>query len=70
MHRDIIVKNIWGDLMATTKRPFTLRVQDENFEKIKIIAEKEKRSVSMQIEHLIEQCIMEYEKEHGPIQIN
>lgn len=53
--------------MATNKRAFTMRMQAENFEKIKIIAECNKCSIAMQIEYLIENCIEQYEKEHGEI---
>ncbi|BCJ86504.1 Arc family DNA-binding protein [Effusibacillus dendaii] len=55
--------------MATDKRQFTLRLQEENFQKIKVIAEKSKRSIAMQIEFLVEQYIAEYENEHGVIEI-
>lgn len=48
--------------MTTNKRAFTMRMQAENFEKIKIIAECNKRSIAMQIEYLIENCIEQYEK--------
>ncbi len=53
--------------MATDKRQFTLRLQDENFDKIKYLADKNKRSIAMQIEFLIEQYIEDYEKQHGQI---
>lgn len=53
--------------MATDKRPFTMRMQAENFEKIKYIAEFNKRSIAMQIEYLIEQCALDFEREHGEI---
>lgn len=53
--------------MATNKRPFTLRLQDSNFQKIKYIADKNKRSIAMQIEYVIEQYIETYEKENGRI---
>lgn len=53
--------------MATNKRVFTLRLEEENFEKIKFIADKNKRSIAKQIEYLIEQHINEYETEHGAI---
>ena len=55
--------------MATDKRAFTMRMQAENFEKIKYIAESNKRSIAMQIEYLIEQCALEFEKEHGAIPV-
>ncbi len=53
--------------MPTNKKVFTLRLKDENFDKIKYIADKSKRSIAMQIEYLIEQSIDEYEKQHGKI---
>ena len=55
--------------MATDKRQFTMRMQPENFEKIKVIAAKNKRSMAMQLEFLIEDCIASYEDEHGPIKL-
>lgn len=56
--------------MATDKRAFTMRMQPKNFEKIKIISEKNKRSIAMQIEMLIEECILDYEKQNGEITIS
>lgn len=56
--------------MATDKRQFTLRLSEENFEKIKYIASVNKRSIAMQIEFLIEQHIKQWEQEHGEIKIN
>ena len=55
--------------MATDKRAFTMRMQPENFEKIKYISEQNKRSIAMQIEFLIESCITEYEEKHGKIEV-
>lgn len=55
--------------MATDKRAFTMRMQAENFEKIKYIAESNKRSIAMQIEYLIEQCALDFEKSHGTIPV-
>lgn len=44
-------------------------LQEDDFNKIKYIyiAKKNKRSIAMQIEFLIEQYIAEYEREHGKI---
>jgi len=56
--------------MATDKRVFTLRLQEENFLKTKVIAERSKRSIAMQIEFLIEQAIADYEKEQGIIDLD
>lgn len=53
--------------MATDKRAFTMRMQQSNFDKIKVIAEANKRSIAMQIEFLIENCIRSYEELHGEI---
>lgn len=55
--------------MPTNKRQFTLRMQEENFNKIKYIAATEKRSISMQIEFLVEECIKKYEADHGKIDL-
>jgi hypothetical protein len=55
--------------MTTDKRAFTMRMQPENFAKIKHIAEHNKRSIAMQIEFLIETCVSEFEKKHGIIKI-
>ncbi|NPV93205.1 MAG: Arc family DNA-binding protein [Firmicutes bacterium] len=51
--------------MTTYKRQFTLRMQEEIYEKIKYIASKERRSIAMQIEYAIEYFIASYEKERG-----
>ena len=55
--------------MATDKRQFTMRMQPENFDKIRVIAALNKRSMAMQIEYLLEQCIAEYESVHGAINL-
>ena len=56
--------------MTTDKRQFTLRMKEENFLKIKFIADEEKRSIAMQIEYLVEKCIASYEADHGKISIS
>ncbi|MUU07900.1 MAG: Arc family DNA-binding protein [Phascolarctobacterium sp.] len=53
--------------MVTDKRAFTMRMQPDNFEKIKFISEFNKRSIAMQIEFLIEQCVADFELQHGKI---
>ena len=52
---------------ATGKRQFTMRMQPETYDKIKVIAALNKRSIAAQIEYLLEQCINGYEAEHGAI---
>lgn len=49
------------------KRQFTLRLQDEVFDKIKIIADTENRSIAMQIEFAVKKYIADYEKKNGII---
>ncbi len=56
--------------MPTNKRAFTMRMQPENFEKIRYIAESNKRSIAMQIEFLIENCISDFEKQNGKIPLD
>lgn len=55
--------------MATAKRQFTMRMQQDNFDKIKYISEEEKRSMAAEIELLIEKKISEYESINGAIKI-
>ena len=53
--------------MATDKRQFTLRVQDETYEKIRYLAYVERRSIAMEIEHAMLDYIARYEEQHGVI---
>lgn len=46
------------------------RTSEELYEKITIIAKKESRSLSKQVEFLIKQCVENYERENGSITIN
>lgn len=55
--------------MATDKRQFTLRVQDETYEKLRFLAFHDRRSIAMEIEHIVLAYISQYEEEHGEIQI-
>ena len=56
--------------MATNKRVFTLRLPDEVFDKIGILAKKEHRSMSNYIEYVLLKHINEIEKEQGKIKID
>lgn len=56
--------------MATNKRQFTLRLQEENFLKIKAIAEADRRSIAMEIEYILEKYIKDYEENNGTVQVN
>lgn len=53
--------------MATTKRVFTLRLTDEVFDKIGILATNEHRSMTNYIEYILLKHIEETEKENGAI---
>ena len=54
--------------MATNKRVFTLRLSDEVFDKIGILATKEHRSMTNYIEYVLMQHLEEIEKEYGKIE--
>lgn len=50
--------------MATDKRVFTLRLTDEVFHKIGILATKEHRSMTNYIEYVLMQHLEQIEKEY------
>ena len=53
--------------MATNKRVFTLRLSDEVFDKIGILATSEHRSLTNYIEYVLIQHLEKVEKERGII---
>ncbi len=53
--------------MATNKRVFTLRLSDEVFDKIGILATNEHRSMTNYIEYILMRHLEEVEREHGVI---
>ena len=53
--------------MATNKRVFTLRLSDEVFEKIGILATNEHRSVTNYIEFVLLKHLEDVKREHGEI---
>ncbi|MDD3337171.1 MAG: hypothetical protein PHI98_16940 [Eubacteriales bacterium] len=53
--------------MATLKRVFTLRMNDEIFDKIGRLASADHRSMTNYIEYILLQHIESYEKENGEI---
>ena len=53
--------------MATNKRVFTLRLEDEVFDKIGVLATKEHRSLTNYIEYVLLKHIAEVESENGEI---
>lgn len=48
-------------------KSYPLRIDDELMKKVKMIAEKEDRPVSKQLERIIKQYVEQYEKENGRI---
>ncbi len=55
--------------MATDKRQFTLRIQNDTYEKIRCLARIEHRSIAMEIETAMIAYIRDYEEKHGQIQL-
>jgi len=53
--------------MATNKRVFTLRLPDEVFDKIGILATQEHRSMTNYIEFVLMKHLDEIERENGEI---
>ena len=53
--------------MATNKRVFTLRLSDEVFDKIGILASNEHRSMTNYIEYVLLKHLTEYEAESGAL---
>lgn len=47
-----------------------VRVEEEAWDKLRIIASKNKRSINKEIEYLIDQNIREYEEKYGEIEID
>ena len=55
--------------MAKNKKAFTMRIDAELLDKLRVIADSNKRSASMQIEFFLEECIAKYEAQNGTIRI-
>ena len=49
-------------------KAYSLRIDNELMEKVKIIAENEDRPISKQLERIIRQSVEQYEEEHGKIE--
>ena len=55
--------------MSSNKRVFTLRLSDEVFDKIGIMATRDHRSITNYIEYVLLKHLEEVEKTEGPIQV-
>ena len=51
-------------------KPYTLRIDNQLMDKIRIIANTEDRPVSKQLERMLKEQVEKYESEHGNIKIN
>ena len=49
------------------KKQVLVRMTPYNYEKLKEVSEKNRRSISSQVEHLVEQYIESYESPNGKI---
>lgn len=50
--------------------PFSLRIPEELKEKIKVVADENKRSMNREIELALEQYVRAYEKKNGEIKLD
>lgn len=55
--------------MTTNKKAFTMRMQANNYEKLRTLARKNKRSMAMELEYIIEQYFSNYEAQNGEIPV-
>jgi len=55
--------------MKSSKKAYALRVDEVQFEKLRLIAEASHRSLNSQIEFLIAECITQYEKANGSLPV-
>lgn len=56
--------------MATNKRVFTLRLQDDIFDQIDYLAKEQHRSMTNFIEYVLLQYLNDYQQEYGVIPVN
>lgn len=55
--------------MGTNKVQTGIRFEEKMLRKISYIAKRNHRSFNAQLEHLVENCIEEYERENGEIRV-
>ena len=56
--------------MATSKIQTGLRLGEKNYEKLRIIAEKENRSFNNLVEYILQRFLDNYESENGEVVIS
>lgn len=55
--------------MASLKRVFTLRLHDEVFDKIEVLANDQHRSMTNLIEYILLSYLAQHENEHGKVNV-
>ena len=50
-------------------RSLTVRIDDELLDKLHVVADYEGRSANSQVNILIRDCVKDFEKEHGKIEV-
>ena len=53
--------------MATDKKQVLIRMHQSNYDKLKAIANKNKRTITNQVEYIVEGFIDKYELKHGTV---
>ena len=56
--------------MATSKIQTGIRFEPELLYKITQVAKDNKRSLNAQLEYLAQECVKQFEAEHGPIPVD
>ena len=55
--------------MASLKRVFTLRLHDEVFDKIEVLAKEQHRSMTNLVEYILLSYLAQHESEHGKVNV-
>lgn len=53
--------------MGSDKKAFSVRMEIENYTKLNAISKKNKRSMAMELEYIVEKYFEWYELQYGPI---
>ena len=56
--------------MATNKIQTGLRLHETEYEKLKILAERERRSLNNLVEYAVQKYLDDYERTNGPIDLS
>ena len=56
-------------MMGVQEAPYSLRLEPEVMQKIRVLAAKERRSINMQLCIAVESYLNQYEQEHGAIPV-